>query len=198
MSDSTDQNSNSVRIHITGLDFQRIKYWLDRADASQDADPVTAFFSAWVSFNYYYCTFAFSREYKLQFTKWKESKWPGGGKDKRGDGEKSQWSFLVNSDRFQKVYSDCKVTQPYLLELTVKLPIKNMKNGRKIPSNKNCVCKVSDLSIDQVFDVLYQIRNNLFHGQKDPAKEARDLELTTFGVKFLAPFMRELLKHTDS
>lgn len=196
MNGLTDQNSNSVCLYIAGLDSRRITWWLDRADDLQETDPITGFFSAWVSFNYYYCTFAFSPQHKSEFiTKWAKGKWPG-GKDK-GTGDRSQWSFLVNDDRFKKVYSGCKVTQPSLFELTVKLPIKNMQNGREIPSNKKGEYKVGDLSIDQVFAVLYQIRNNLFHGQKDPHKDERDRDLTVWGVKFLAPFMRELLKHTN-
>ena len=50
--------------------------------------------------------------------------------------------------------------------------------------------------MSQVFEIIYQIRNNLFHGNKDPFRNTRDKNLSQFGSKFMLSFKSVLLSYT--
>ena len=55
---------------------------------------------------------------------------------------------------------------------------------------------ISDGAIADIFDVIYAVRNNLFHGGKDPSNvNSRDYKLVKYSYSILLSFVtRHLLK----
>src|SRR3989338_284155 len=64
-------------------------------------------------------------------------------------------------------------------ELKKLSPIQDMR-----PNSNRTVYLSDENNLEQVFDFMYQIRCNLFHGAKD-IKNARDADLVSRGAKFL-------------
>lgn len=58
-------------------------------------------------------------------------------------------------------------------------PVQDMR-----PNSNKMVYLHDENNLEQVFDFIYQIRCNLFHGSKD-VKNARDFELVRYAAKFL-------------
>ena len=56
--------------------------------------------------------------------------------------------------------------------------------------------KLADLDTEQIFQIIYQIRNNLFHGNKDPFTDRRDKSLSQFGSQVMLFFLSALLART--
>jgi hypothetical protein len=160
-----------ISIMLGGLDFTRCQSWWKRADDCRAEDPVAAFIYAWISFNHYYSTFAF--ENKEQFQGWCRRQSP----KKCRPGDKAQVLFLVDSPEFTKFFDDYKQRYPEHLNFTVELPVINMLTSCPVPKDISGPRKLSELKNNDIFRVVYQIRNNLFHGDKDPGKVQRDHDL---------------------
>lgn len=175
-------------IKLKGLDFKKIRTWIKSAEDKQSNDPVFSFISAWIGFNYYYSTFA--NEYKEEFKSWANENFSG------YIGNKSQWCFLVNHDGFKVFFSNYRINNKSLLEAEIHLPIKNMMSGDLVPSSTKGKYKLNDLDDEQIFSVIYQIRNNLFHGNKNPEKDKRDKKLSTLAGDFMVPFLTALINNT--
>lgn len=62
-------------IVLEGLDFGRVRNWLESAKDKQRDDPVHSFISAWIGFNYYYSTFA--HEHRDKFKPWAKTHFRG-------------------------------------------------------------------------------------------------------------------------
>ena len=67
----------------------------------------------------------------------------------------------------------------YALKLKELSPIQDMR-----PNSNRMVYLKDEKKLEQIFDFVYQIRCNLFHGAKD-IKNAKDAELVSRGAKFL-------------
>lgn len=176
-------------IELKGLDFIKMRNWIKSAKDKQRNDPVFSFISAWIGFNYYYSTFV--NKHKEEFISWADKNF---GKSR---GDKSQWSFLVNHHSFKVFFSNYRTNNRFLLEAEIDLPIKSMISGDLVPSSTKGTYKLKNLDEEQVFSVIYQIRNNLFHGSKDPKKDKRDKELSTLASDFMVPFLTALINNTD-
>lgn len=173
---------------LNGLHFERSRSWLERAAESRANDPVGAFIAAWISYNHYYSTFAC--EYEHDFHAWRNEHF-----DRRG-GDKAELLFLAHSQDFIEFLDDYKHQCPQRFSLPIKLPVINMLSGSPVPENKTGACELSDLPYNDLFLVIYQIRNNLFHGSKDPTKRDRDLFLCTTAADFMIPLVASLLSST--
>jgi hypothetical protein len=176
-------------IELKGLDFIKMRNWIKSARDKQINDPVFSFISAWIGFNYYYSTFAI--EHKKEFSSWAKKNFSG------YEGNKSQWSFLVNHKIFKAFFSNYRINNKSLLEAEIYLPIKNIISGDQVPSSTKGKYKLKDLDDEQIFSVIYQIRNNLFHGNKDPMKNKRDKKLSTLASDFMVSFLTTLINNTD-
>jgi len=175
-------------ITLKGLDFTRCRNWLKKADDWSKQDSISSFVFAWISFNHYYSTFAF--ENIKRFRKWSGQHYDG----KQGD--KAELLFLVHSREFTEFFADYKQRYPQRLDLSIELPVVDMLRGSDVPKNVRGAHKLSDLTNEDLFMVIYQIRNNLFHGRKDPAKGRRDLTLCNTAAKFMVPLVAALLSRT--
>jgi len=176
-------------IELKGLDFIKMRNWIKSARDKQSNDPVFSFISSWIGFNYYYSTFA--NEHKKEFILWINENFDG----KKGD--RAQWSFFVNHDCFNAFFSNFRINNKSLFEAQIHLPIINMLSRDQVPSSIKGKYKLKDLSDKQIFSVIYQIRNNLFHGNKDPEKDKRDKKLSTLAGDFMVPFLTALINNTD-
>ena len=176
-------------ITLKGLDFGKTKNWIKRADSQQEEEPIYSFISAWIGFNYYYSTFA--KERNEEFISWTKTENEG----KTGD--KSQWLYLINQDEFNKFFYDFKKLHPDVFKNTIPLPIENMLKGTKVPPNLSGEIELNNLEVGQIFSIIYQIRNNLFHGDKNPNKNKRDMQLSILASKFMVLFLKELMDSTN-
>lgn len=178
-----------MAIKLEELNFARLCDWLSIAGHKKDDDVVFAFIATWVSFNYYYSTFASSNN--EDFKEWAKSQRSG------NYGDKSQWVYLINHPDFLNFFDSFKINFPGLFQTQIKLPVINMLDATKwVPSNISGEVALNTLSAEQIFEIVYQIRNNLFHGDKNPFKNKRDRDLTIISLNFLYPLMIELLKFT--
>ncbi len=91
------------------------------------------------------------------------------------DREKLNYFYQNNCD-FKTRLVNRKLNATKLKELS---PIKDMR-----PNSEKIVYLNDENNLEQVFDFLYQIRCNLFHGAKN-VKNSRDYELVSRGAKFL-------------
>ncbi len=173
---------------LKALDFKRCRNWLKRANDIKDDDPVTAFISAWISFNHYYSTFA--SENDKAFHSWTQTHF------NNRQGDKAQWVFLLNSSQFIKLFAEYRAKYPECFEVSIRLPVINMLNGSPVPQGIQGTHELKNLSDEQIFSVIYQIRNNLFHGSKDPIKSERDKHLCTIAGEFMIPFLARLVTNT--
>lgn len=170
---------------LKDLNFSRCRRWILDARDKQESDPVYAFIALWIGFNYYYGTFASSN--RTDFHKY--------SKGKKGD--KVQWNYLIARKEFAKFFAAFRAAQKELFEIEINLPIMDLLFNRSIPENvKRGKYKLRDLQTEQIFQIIYQIRNNLFHGNKDPFVNERDKRLSKFGSQFMLLFLSTLLTNT--
>ena len=179
------------KIKLGGLDFERMKYWINQAEEKQATEPIYSFILIWIGFNYYYGTFVV--DYEREFISWANTNFSG------SKGDKAQLFFLVNQDCFSILYSKFKEQSPRSLDIEIKLPIINMiDKTKKVPSNYEGLHNLKTLSIEDIFNIVYQIRNNLFHGSKNIDKSKRDKELSKQAAKFMIPFLNFLFDNSSN
>jgi hypothetical protein len=165
-----------THLKLEELDFKKMRNWVKKAKEEQSKDPIYSFISAWIGFNYYYSTFAKVHGQSL--------------------GDKLQWTFLIHDKNFIGFFDNFRNSHSKRFDEKVKLPVINMLNDKEVPEGLEGEYSLRDLNTEQIFSVIYQIRNNLFHGDKDPAKDKRDMQLSKFASKFLVPFLIELIENT--
>jgi hypothetical protein len=171
----------------THLDAKRFKDWLDMAAERQKNDQIFSFIAAWIAFNFYYASYSSNNHY-LEFEKWRDQN----GKD---FGDRSQWLFLINHDEFAKKFSPI-FRKHKVLQETIDLPIYKMITKGAVPSNtKPRPYKWQELSDEDIFEVLYQVRNNLFHGEKH-IDDPRDRKILEAACNFMIPFLSALISAT--
>ena len=69
-------------------------------------------------------------------------------------------------------------------------------SGKAVPDGLKGAYKCASLRTEQVFETIYQIRNNLFHGNKDPFSSERDKSLSTFSCDLMLPLVSALVSAT--
>jgi HEAT repeat protein len=168
-------------LKLKGLDFTRSRNWLRKAENYLGDDPVVAFLFGWFDFNHYYSTFAVENKEDLK---------------QYGSGDKIELLFLVSRGEFQEFFEDYRKSYPQRFNVTIELPVVDILHGTPVPDGNAKTCKLSDLSNEKLFRVIYQIRNNLFHGNKDPDRVTRDQTLCGIAGNFMIPFLDALLNAT--
>ncbi len=91
------------------------------------------------------------------------------------DRDKLNYFYQNNNDFKSQILSKWSP----VTELKKLSPVQDMR-----PNSNEAVHLNDENNLEQVFDFIYQIRCNLFHGAKN-AKDARDYELVRHGAKFL-------------
>jgi len=166
-------------------DLNKIKMWYYKSEI----DYFSSFTTLWIAFNAFY---------KEKFKK---------GKD--FENIKS----LVEDGKWKKIYNklldskeNFRIDVKDLKEELDAEPLSNDKGSPKLDNDKDSPkslitgraypINVEDIhKMDQLFDVLYTIRNNLFHGDKSPSFFAeRDQRLVKFAYKILHQYFGEILE----
>jgi hypothetical protein len=173
---------------LRDLNFSRCRRWIMNANSRQDVDPAYSFIASWISFNHFYGTYASS--HRTNFLEWSRNNMNG------SLGDKSQLLYLISSVEFEDFIGNFKTEQKELFEIKIRLPVINVLNQQGVPAGIRGEYLLADLQAEQLFLIIYQVRNNLFHGNKDPFKNQRDKELSETGSKFMLIFMSALLSHT--
>ncbi|MEW6532032.1 MAG: hypothetical protein AB1473_14435 [Thermodesulfobacteriota bacterium] len=162
-----------------GLEFAR--YYV------HDGDSFAAFFFAYYPFNHYYDRFAAHKK-------------PSPKRYQRDDfgrvREREKLRFLADQDYFQTIYVQFQREFEPVTQDEVRLPVINMMTGESVPHEVSGDAKLSTLSAWDLFDTLYTIRNNLFHGQKRIDDHDRDWPLCAAAAQVLIAFLDHLLRNT--
>ncbi len=161
---------------LEGLEFKRMRGWLSKARENEDKDAAYAFICAWIGFNYYYGTY--SRFHGIH-----------------QDLERAKWQSLVQKHKgFRRIYSEFLKDNPTIF---------NQKLLKPIPGSTSDASRwgqwlvFRELPREEIFEQLYVIRNNLFHGLKYPDENERDRELCSIGANFLISFLERLVQETE-
>lgn len=173
---------------LKDLNFARTRRWIIDAKSKQDTDPVYSFIATWIGFNHFYGTFASTNS--KDFQDWSKRNMSG------SPGDKAQLIYLVQSKEFIEFFKVFKSEQQKLFTIEIRLPVINLLSEQGVPDGIAGKYKLSDLQADQIFQVVYQIRNNLFHGDKDPFRDERDRDLSEFGSEFMLLLTSSLLSRT--
>lgn len=173
---------------LKDLDFKRSRSWILESAKQKDTDPAYSFIAAWISFNHYYGTFAST--HKVTFGQWTKGNVNG------SFGDKAQWMYLVAQSEFDVFFKAFRSKHESLFAREVDLPVENRLTEKAVPDGITGGKKLSDLTTRQLFDVVYQIRNNLFHGEKDPFTSQRDAVLTRLGGQFTLLLASSLISET--
>lgn len=174
--------------NLKELNFTRIRRWLIDAKSKQDTDPIFSFIATWICLNHFYGTLA-STNLK-DFSEWSKSNMSG------NNGDKAQLMYSIQTREFVEFFDAFKSKQQKLFNIEIVLPIINLLNKQRVPDDLRGIYRLNDLQTSQIFQVFYQIRNNLFHGHKDPFSDERDKELSQIGNKFMLFLVSHLLLHT--
>ncbi|MGB0851433.1 MAG: hypothetical protein ACPGTP_09300 [Bacteroidia bacterium] len=165
----------------TLVDTTKIINWNTRSETEED--PVIIFVSSWISLNYIYSSFA--RCVKDEYEQWRKS-------EKLRNGDKSELIFFSRTKQVEELISSLKYDSK---NYEVKLPIKSGLDRRKpVPNDIEQTVNILDLNAVDLFLVVYQARNNLFHGSKDPLECERDDQLCQVLSFFLRDFNRYFCK----
>jgi hypothetical protein len=174
---------------VKGLDFDRMKRWLSFAIDNQKDDPVFSFIASWIGFNYYYASFPVEDRW-VEFEKWCKAK------ERDYDATTTQLDFLIQREEFTTFFREFRENK--IFNESIDVPVRNTVIGGFIPPKPRTQKKLwKELTEEEILiDVLYRIRNNLFHGQKDPEKNKRDKEVCIAACNFMIPFLTELISAT--
>ncbi|NOH03219.1 MAG: hypothetical protein HND47_15285 [Chloroflexi bacterium] len=173
---------------VKDLNFSRCRRWILDANTKRDVDPVYSFIASWISFNHFYGTYASSN--RVKFREWSRNNMNG------SSGDKAQLLYLISRNEFTDFFNNFKTEQKELFEIKVRLPVINLLNEQGVPDGIEGEYSLEDLQAEQIFLVIYQVRNNLFHGNKDPFTNERDRRLSRVGSWFMLIFLSALLSHT--
>lgn len=169
---------------------ERVRNWHNKAIESIESDPVSSFISSWIAFNHTYSTHA-SNPNGL-FRHWSEEV----GQlrfGKRLKGDKAELEFFAISEEclpiLKAVQADIESTLP-----SIKLPIRSVLYKTPVPDDTERTVNLFTLNSIDIFFTIYQIRNNLFHGSKDPRQSQRDLELCNIAAQFMNSLISKILE----
>ncbi|MCD4761757.1 hypothetical protein K8R32_02240, partial [bacterium] len=95
------------------------------------------------------------------------------------DRDKLNYFYNNKSDFKNYIITNRNSLLGHVTELKKLSPIQDMR-----PNSNKMVCLKDEKNFEQIFNFVYQIRCNLFHGAKD-IKNAKDAELVCHAAKFL-------------
>jgi len=95
------------------------------------------------------------------------------------DRDKLNYFYQNRCDFKDHILAKWNSLSEYVAKLKEFSPIQDMR-----PNSNRMVTLQDENNLEQIFDFVYQIRCNLFHGAKD-IKNNKDVELVRHGAKFL-------------
>jgi len=95
------------------------------------------------------------------------------------DRDKLSYFYQNSCDFKNQILLKLNLLLVYTTKLKDLSPIPDMR-----PNSDRIVFLNNENNIEEIFDFIYQIRCNLFHGAKD-VKNNKDFELVKYGAKFL-------------
>jgi hypothetical protein len=175
-----------TRIKLKDLDLDKMERWVKSARDIRGHDDVFSFICAWIAFNYYYGIVTTENNKRIR--------------RKFGIGEDEfipdwlQIQYLLNDTVFPKIVSEFQMQNEKELAIIIELPITNVSSPTKKdhPPSRTTDTPLIDLTPAELIDAIYAIRNNLFHGGKDPRWVPRDMRLCEQANTFLVPFVEYL------
>jgi hypothetical protein len=162
----------------------RVENWQLRADTDLESEPVMSFISSWIAFNHLYATYRILPQ--SQFTDWIKEQGIRGG-------DKAELLYFAQDNGIIELLIELKKEEA-LKELCINLPVKNVTRKNCVPNDIVQNIELLSLPVADLFLVIYQIRNNLFHGSKDPLKSDKDNELCECAALFLFEFNKAFIK----
>ncbi|MEZ9568509.1 hypothetical protein AB4242_06450 [Vibrio splendidus] len=159
-------------------DVERINNWHLRAKVDLDSnEPAMSFISSWIALNHIYGVYANHPDSTI-------GKKPG---------DKQQVIYFSKSEEAHGLLEEVKAKE-HISSLLVNLLVKSVLTGTKVPNCDAVKCKLIDIECLDLFLIIYQVRNNLFHGSKDPLKSKRDEELCKCFSVFLLELNEQFIK----
>ena len=109
-----------------------------------------------------------------------------------GAGDKAELLYFVQDNGINELLTDLNKEEPFK-SLCINLPVKSVSRNTSVPNEIVQKVELLSLPVPELFLVIYQIRNNLFHGSKDPLKSDRDNELCECAALFLFEFNKAFI-----
>ena len=159
-------------MRLDGLNWNLLNHWIKKSE--DEEEYVDKFISVWIAFNHYYATYYVDVKYEEIEQRRAENK-------KISIPDKAGIFLLTENPIVQNTYQ--KINEQ--LKINITLPVVDDITGKKVPEDKADEMELASLTINEFLDVIYQIRNNLFHGRKDPGKSERDRILCEIAFKGL-------------
>ncbi|MGB2518153.1 hypothetical protein [Shewanella algae] len=151
---------------------ERVENWHTRACVDIESNEFAmSFISSWIAFNHIYGVYASHPDSTIG----------------SNPGDKKQVVYFSNSTEANELLNEVKQSQD-MLNLSIQLPVISVLTGDCVPNSEQKNIKIVDMECSDLFAVIYQVRNNLFHGSKDPLASERDEELCKCLSKFLLAF----------
>jgi len=154
-----------------------------------DDDPVSSFISSWIAFNHIYS--AHAAHHNSGFKDWAKSQ----GKARNRNplrGDKAELEFFALSSELKSILDEIKGDFEEKLP-QIELPVKSVIYDKDVPSNISREINIFELSSIELFFTVYQIRNNLFRGSKDPKKFKRDAKLCVIASQVISKLNEKML-----
>lgn len=180
-------NERSIRI---------VQTWYRRATTSSSLEgsynDFDRFISLWISFNCYFVAECYREVEKI----------PSENNDENGPSEWQYVKYLFNSEKYQKYYSELLIDYNFsqkidnildllLTETKFKGRIANMQPGKS--NKKDAAAKFTEKeNFKQFLTSLYQVRCNLFHGNKDPGDKDSDAPIVKAYYDALMLFCKKI------
>lgn len=182
-----------MAIVMKDFDDRRVKEWLYLPDKyGLKHEPAVGFVCAWIAFNYVYGLYC--RQYSGKLRTLAEK----GSEDKIGDRE--QWRFFVGQPELEAIFNEIKLGKNSKQIFDVEMPkrITDLLWGHPHPKRAPVGrFSLRTLTALEFFDLLYTIRNNLFHGGKK-VDNNEDRTILEVASSSLTNFMMELLDHIEA
>ncbi len=150
----------------------RVRNWHTRACVDIESNEFAmSFISSWIAFNHIYGVYASH---------------PDSAIDRRS-GDKKQVVYFSSSTETNELLNEVKQVED-VKSLSIELPVWSVLTGDCVPNSDQKTVKIVDMECSDLFAVIYQVRNNLFHGSKDPLDSRRDEQLCECLSKFFVAF----------
>lgn len=161
--------------------------WVGQARVFSGGDPAYQYICAWIAFNCYYASVTMAN---IRWISSSYSKHVTINRHARTHiPEWVQLDFLKKKSPFGRMVEEVKNRNSTLFKETrLEIPVQNLLTQEWIPSESSRDTPIMEMGHEDLLDVLYVIRNNLFHGGKERRMGSRDMNLCRQAATFLVPF----------
>jgi hypothetical protein len=156
---------------VEHLEVDAMKVWVELAERHLN-DSVYSFICSWIAFNYCYGTYCDCYHYGEQLQ------------------ERSKIRKILDYDDFRTFFKEFMADNADAMPESLLKPIAGLRG--EAPRHGLRV-NPRNLEPETMFQILYGIRNDLFHGTKHP-KTTRNKEVLDFAAGFMVPFVKQLLE----